>query len=154
MKHEGHKTIKLSMRIGLAAVSALLAAQATTGKASASAQNVTITSITRTSLITIQVRGTATFEGGVTAAHVYGSLTQIQRRAELNSYDDYPFGEVPGDASANPRGAYTYDWTMSFYNPYGWKPGPAMLTVTTQSYDPILGGTIEQTKSGKVILPR
>jgi hypothetical protein len=154
MKHVSSKSMKLSTRIGLAVATALLATQVSTGRASASVQGLTITSITRLNLTTIQVSGTATFEEGDQGTEVHGDLAQIQRGVGRVGFGDDAIGNVPGDASANPRGTSTYDWTISFYNPYGWKTGPATLTVTAGSYDPILGEWTRQSKSGKVILPK
>jgi hypothetical protein len=154
MKHVSNKTMKLSMRIGLAVAAALLAMQVSTGRASASVQDVTITSITRIDLTHIQVSGTATFSAGDLLARVIARLAQIQRGVGWNSSALAFLNTVPGDASADPRGTYTYEWTVSIYNAYGWKPGPAILTVTAESYDPILNQESAQTKSAKVTLPR
>lgn len=147
MKHVSNTTMKLSMRIGLAVAAALLATQVSTGRASASVQGLTITSITRTDATTIQVSGTAVFSDGDAYAMVNGTLAQIQQGTGWIDRERSYLGDVPGVG-----GTYIYDWTMSFDNLHGWKPGPATLTVTARSYDPSLGQGTFQTTAGKVIL--
>src|SRR5262245_56683926 len=73
------RIVGLWVRIGVAALSMLLAVQVTTGKASASVQDLTIDSVTRTGLTSIQVSGTATFSAGDVFANVTGTLAQGPR---------------------------------------------------------------------------
>jgi hypothetical protein len=73
------KTMKRAMRIGLAAVSALLALQVTTGKAFASVEIFTVDSLTRQGTSQITVSGTVQFSAGDLGPQVYGEVVQFQR---------------------------------------------------------------------------
>jgi hypothetical protein len=134
------RIVGLWMRFGVAALSTLLAVQATTGKAWADVQDVTVTSITRTSLTTIQVSGTATFDPAYDAI-VGGSLAQSGRPGWVAN--DGPF-IVGHDFHVTT----TFEWSLTFFNPYGWKAGPATLTVSTSRDHYVF-----LTKSLRVILP-
>jgi hypothetical protein len=155
MKHVSNKTMKLSMRIGLAVAASLLATHVSTGRASAGVQDLTVTSITRTNLTTIQVSGTVTFSAGDVGADLRASLSQIIRGqipTQRYGYWQSPDNPVPGDPSSDPP--VTYSWTVDIGNNLGWKPGKAILSVEATSFDPTAGDFTRRTWAASVVLPR
>jgi hypothetical protein len=143
------------VRIGVAALSMLLAVQATTGKASASVQGFTVDSITRTGLTTIQVSGTATFSQWDYFPWVGGWLAQGGTLAQTDrgsGWFDSESNQLAWQVVA--PGPYTYNWTLIFNNPNGWKAGTATFNITASTWGPDQATLSYQTKSGKVILPK
>jgi hypothetical protein len=137
------------MRIGLAAVSALLALQVTTGKAFASVEILTVDSLTRQGTSQITVSGTVQFSAGDFGPQVYGEVVQFQR------------GQVPAgdfDLVFIFPNTGTSDGTLqlrslTLINLLGFKPGPATLTVVAAYTDPSTFQFIRQSISRRVILP-
>jgi hypothetical protein len=140
------KTMTRAMRIGLAAVSALLALQVTTGKAFASVEIFTVDSLTRQGTSQITVSGTVQFSAGDLYPAVGGSLFQFQRgQVGTGAYNGVVLG-YQSDGTLQP-------WSLTFINAFGYKPGPANLAVTAEFFDPSTKQYIRQTLSRRVILP-
>jgi hypothetical protein len=144
----------LWMRIGVAALLTLMAVPAITGPAAASVQDLTITSLTKISLTQVRVSGTATFSDGDQYAEVYGTLAQAGVRSRYIDDESTQFGcYYCGD----PVSGDPLPWSLVFTNPYGWKSGPATLSITAESerWDDYSQQWIyfRQSKSLKVNLP-